>query len=122
VENNSGTSAKAAGGSVHQTETPKYVPYLMLSCLLSGIAVALVIGLMVFVPMLIDARVEARMAELRQVTTQQLMDTRLAIAQQVADAKATSAAGTQHARIALDKVELLQIQLGQKKFINTADH
>lgn len=102
------------GGSnakVVHMESSKLVPWLMLSCIVSALALGLVIANMVFAPQIIDAKLDARMAQLRAET-----------AQQTEQAKATALAGNQHARIALDKVELIQIQLGQNGLIKTESH
>lgn len=105
--------SKATGGaaSVSSVETPKYVPYLMMCCLMSGISLALVIGVMVFVPMLIESKVAERNAAL---------ETRLA--EKSASVQAGVLSARQDARIALDKIEQTQVQLGAKGLVFPSTH
>lgn len=68
----------------------------VLSAVLAGIA----IGILITVPSLIDSKVAAG----------------------VAKAEATAQAAKEHARVALDKVEQTQVQLGAKGLVDPSTH
>lgn len=67
---------------------------------MAGLALGISVTSFVIVPQMIDAKVAAGMAE----------------------AKATANAAREHARIALDKVEQTQVQLGAKGLVQPSTH
>ncbi len=81
--------------SVTQIESSRLVPWMCLACLLGGMS----FGAVIFVPSLIDAKVQAG----------------------VAQANATATTANQHARIALDKVEDFRTRLSEKGINVTLD-
>lgn len=91
--------------------TNKSLPWIAFSWFLSGGSVIGLVMMALLIPHVIDSRVAAGVAEAKE-----------SVAQQAADAQATANAGREHARIALDKVELMQVQLGQKGLIKTEAH
>lgn len=89
----------------------KALPYVAWSWLLSGLAIGGVLLLAVLMPLLIDSKVAAGVAQARE-----------GMAQQAADAKATAQTAKEHARVALDKVEQTQVQLGAKGLVQPSTH
>lgn len=83
-----GTRIDSPSASVVQVESSKLLPWMMLACLLSGIA----IGVLVLIPSFIDAKVKAG----------------------VANVETTSHAADVNARVALDKVEDFRAKLAEK--------
>lgn len=75
------------------------------------ILAALALGMELTMSVVVDAKVKAGMAEVRG-----------AVAQDVADAKASANTARQDARIALDKVEQTQTQLGAKGLVQPSTH
>lgn len=89
----------------------KALPYVAGSWLLSGLAIGGVLLLALLMPYLIDSKVAAGVA-----------DAKSAMAQQAADAKATAQTAKEHARVALDKVEQTQVQLGANGLVQPSTH
>lgn len=87
------------------------LPWVSFSWFLSGGAIVGLILMALLMPQIIRSEVAKGVAEAKAE-----------MAQQAADAKAEAKSGTQHARIALDKVELMQVQLGQKGLLKTEAH
>jgi hypothetical protein len=85
--------------------------FVMLACVIAALALGLVIANMVQQPQITDAKIDARMAELRAE-----------MADRNAEAKAIATSGKQDARIALDKVEQTQVQLGAKGIVFPSTH
>jgi hypothetical protein len=75
------------------------------------ILATLSIGLVIMMPVIIEAKVQAGIA-----------DARADMQQQVAKIEATANAGREHARIALSEVERANAELGAKGLIRKADH
>ncbi len=100
----------------------KLVPWLMLACIVSALALGLVIANMVQQPQITDAKIDARMAELKADLAQQVADAKTAMAQQIADAKASANAGREHARVALSEVERANAELAAKGLIRKSEH
>lgn len=89
----------------------KALPYVAFSWLLSGGALLGLILMALLIPQLIDSKVAAGVA-----------DAKTAMAQQAADAKATAQTAKEHARVALDKIEQTQVQLGANGLIKPSTH
>lgn len=68
-------------------------------------------GIAIMQPSITEAKIDAGKAELRAE-----------FAQQIADVQALANTSNQHARVALDKVEQTQVQLGAKGFIVPSTH
>lgn len=87
------------------------LPWVAISWLLSGIAVGGMLINAITTPQMVDAKVSAGVAEAKS-----------AMAQQAADAKATAQTAKEHARVALDKVEQTQVQLGANGLVQPSTH
>lgn len=92
----------AEGGrpQIWQMESSRLVPWLMLACIMAGLAIGLTVANMLMQSQITDAKLDARMAKF--------------------DAAANAA--KQDARIALDKVEQTQVQLGAKGIVFPSTH
>lgn len=75
----------------------------IVALVISSLCLGLFLMQTVLLPQIIDAKVQAGMAEARA-----------SMQQQVAQAQATATAGQQHARVALDKVEDFRAKLAAK--------
>lgn len=89
----------------------KALPWVAFSWFLSGGAIIGLFLLALLVPHIIQSMVQKGIAEFQA-----------SIAQQIADISATANTGRQDARIALDKVEQTQTQLGAKGLIQPSTH
>lgn len=87
------------------------LPWVAISWLLSGIAIGGMLLMAITNPQMVDAKVAAGVAEAKE-----------AMADKAAEAKAIAQAGKEHARVALDKVEQTQVQLGAKGLVQPSTH
>jgi hypothetical protein len=96
-----------AGAIVHKVIVGAGL-YVAIIALIVG---CLCLGFQLSIPSLIDAKVNERMSELKAD-----------LAEKSADTKASVLAARQDARIALDKVEQTQVQLGAKGLVSPSTH
>ena len=112
-------------GNFHQEvdqSVNKALPWVAFSWLLSGGAIIGLILMSLMIPAYVDSKMAQAVSESRATMAVQVADARIAMAQQVADAKASANTAREHARIALDKVEQTQTQLGAKGLIKPETH
>lgn len=115
--NNRGNFNHSVDNSVN-----KALPWVAYSWLLSGFSIGLTVMILVLGPAYIDAKIAAGDArsDAKISASESRSETRIA----VASAKNESISNTarEHARVALDKVEQTQVQLGAKGLVQPSTH
>lgn len=97
--------------SVFQVDLGKSVPWIAFSWFLSGGAIIGLILMALLMPQIIRSEVGKGVAEAKAD-----------MAQQIADVKASVNTARQDSRIALDKIEQTQVQLGAKGLVQPSTH
>jgi len=114
------------GNFNQQVEINKALPWVAFSWFLSGGAIIGLFLMALLMPKLIDAGVAKAVSEARANASIELNDAKaqfgIQLAQVKSDATAIANTGREHARIALDKVEQTQVQLGAKGLIKPETH
>lgn len=87
------------------------LPWVAVSWFLGGGAIIGLFLMALLMPEVIDSKVAAGVSEAKS-----------SMAQQAADAKATAQTAKEHARVALDKVEQTQVQLGANGLVQPSMH
>lgn len=87
------------------------LPWVALTLIFGVLSLGMIVTTLVAAPAYIDAKIKAGIAEAKAE-----------LAQPVADAKAAANTAREHARVALDKVEQTQTQLGARGLIKVDTH
>lgn len=102
------TNTQTRDSHESRTNSPSQVVHVqdrssLYVAVIAAVLAAIALGSLIQIPQVIDARVQAGVA-----------DARASMQQQAATAQATAEAGRQHARVALDKVEDFRAKLAEK--------
>jgi hypothetical protein len=105
------------GGSGSRAEVHDYgsKTVALVATILASVALGAILIAVPLVLIVMDAKVQAGSADVRASVQQQ-------ISAGAADSRAVAQAAKEHARVALDKVEQTQVQLGAKGLIQPSTH